>query len=82
MSHTDQDTDPRHGRRRALRGWWPAGLSLALGAVLALQRWGVLHLSEALEVLVRITFVTAIAGWIIADFLRFLVWWFWTRHQP
>lgn len=69
-------------RRAVVRAWWPLGLAVALGTVLLLDRWGVLPLAEALEVLVRIVFVMAVAAWLLGDFLRFLVWWFWTREQP
>lgn len=67
---------------RALHSWWPSVLAVVLGGVLAVQRWGWIDLAPALESLVRIVFVTAVAGAILSDFLRFLVWWFWTRRQP
>ncbi len=78
----------RGGRRRRVsprslvQAWWPAALAVTLGLVLALQRWHWIDLPNALEVLVRIVFVMAVAGWILGDFLRFVVWWFWTRQQP
>lgn len=73
----------RHERRLAMvRAWWPAALAASLGLVLAMQRWHWIHLPRALEVLVRIVFVMAVAGWILGDFLRLVVWWFWTRQQP
>ncbi len=72
---------PSTRRRARARAWWPLGLVLVLGAVLVLGHWGVLGMAEWVEVLVRIVFVMAVAAWIIGDFLRLLVWWFWTRQQ-
>lgn len=75
---------PRRGVRllRAIWSWWPVGLSVVLGLLLLAQDRDVVALSAAQATLVRIVFVTSVAGAILATFLRFVIWWFWTRRQP
>lgn len=82
VEHRTGGRDRARVRRARIRAWWPTAFAAALGLLLLLQYWHWITMDNALEVLVRITFVTAVSAVIIGDFMRFLTWWFFTRRQP
>ncbi len=62
--------------------WWPLYLVLGLGALTALHLWTPLvDLPGWGYSLLLICFWMSVAAFVIGDFMRFLLWWFWKRHN-
>lgn len=69
---------PRRRARLLSRG--PVVLAVVTGSVLLLERWAGLDVAPWLLALLTMVFAVAVAALMIAGFLAFVTWWFFTRR--
>lgn len=68
--------------RRRVRSFarWPMVLALLAGTVLLVDRWAGVVVAPWLSALAQMVFAVSIAAVVVAGFMAFVTWWFFTRH--
>lgn len=61
--------------------WWPLVVVVLFGAPLAADAWGWVRLEDWVHSGLVILFAASVAAFLLGDVFRFLLWWFFRRHE-